>query len=168
MPEIGQKVRVHYTGRFDDGTVFNSSIRCGEPIELVLGRMEMPPAFEEAVCKLGVREKTSIDIPMDEAYGRYDESLIEAVPEDAFPHARQLPVGSYIAPSTPAGTMRVKVLKIEDGLIYFDHNHELAGKNLHFDIQLIAVDQESAIEREKHADGCACGCGKLKQSLCSE
>ena len=83
-------------------------------------------------------------------------------------HARQLPVGSYIALSTPAGTMRVKVLKIEDGLIYFDHNHELAGKNLHFDIQLIAVDQESAIEREKHADGCACGCGKLKQSLCSE
>lgn len=168
MPEIGQKVRVHYTGKFDDGTIFNSSIRRGEPLEMVLGKMEMPPAFEEAVCKLGMREETSIDIPASEAYGKYDESLVEAVPLDAFPHAEQLPVGRYIMLSNPIGDIRAKVVKIEDGMVYFDHNHELAGKNLHFDIKLIAVDHGSAIEDEKHADGCACGCGKLKQSLCGE
>lgn len=168
MPEIGQRVRVHYTGRFDDGTIFNSSIRRGEPLELTIGKLEMPAAFEEAVSKLGLREKTTIDIPMEEAYGEYDESLIETVPFKSFPHAEQLPIGQYIVLRVPEGEIRVKVLKIENDLIYFDHNHELAGKNLHFDIQLISIDHESAVEHEKHAAGCACGCDRLKQSLSAQ
>lgn len=168
MAEIGQTVLVHYTGRFDDGTIFDSSIRRGEPLRMVVGKKEMLSAFEEAVCKLGLHEEIDIDVPACEAYGAYDETRIETIPIESFPHAEQLPVGKHIVMPTPDGDIRVKVLKMENGLIFFDHNHELAGKNLHFNIRLVGIEHESAIEHEKHADGCACGCHILKKSLRGE
>ena len=99
------------------------------------------------------------------AYGLYDESLVERVPIASFPHADELPVGHYIVLGAPESALRVKVLKIEDGFVYFDHNHELAGQNLNFDVTVRKIVVENAMERELHPADCACGCHKLKEQL---
>lgn len=165
MVEAGQKVLVHYVGTLDDGSEFDSSVRRGEPLEFVVGSRTMLPAFERAVSEMEPGEERTVRIPAEKAYGPYDESLVETIPVDAFPHADKLPVGEYIVMSAGSEHVRVKVEKIEDGRIFFDHNHELAGCDLTFRIRLVAVRHESAIERERHPAGCACGCDRLKQSL---
>ena len=165
MVETGQKVVVHYVGTLDDGSEFDSSVRREEPLEFIVGSRTMLPAFERVVGDMEPGEERTVRIPAEKAYGPYDESLVEMVPVDAFPHAEQLPVGEYIVLSIVSEPLRVKVDKIENGCIFFDHNHELAGRDLTFLIRLESVRHESAIERERHPAGCACGCDRLKKAL---
>lgn len=165
MAEIGEKVRVDFVGRLDDGAEFSNSYLVGEPFEFVIGSQTMLPAFEKAVSEMNPGESKTIRIPADQAYGAYDESLIEAVPVSSVPNASKLPQGGYVVFSTPSGDMRVRVLKVEGGNVYFDHNHELAGHDLTFDIKLLEVVRPSAVEREQHPAGCACGCDKVKHAL---
>lgn len=165
MVEAGQKVSVHYVGTFDDGSEFDSSIRRGKPIEFTVGSRTMLPAFEKAVADMEPGEEKTVRIPAEQAYGVYDGSLVEKVPVAAMPDADKLPVGSYVILSTNIGTVRVKVAKVEDGYVHLDHNHELAGKDLTFQIHLITIEHESAIDLERHPAGCACGCDRLKKSL---
>lgn len=167
MVETGERVRVRYTGILDDETMFDSSALRGEPFCFVVGAKTMLPAFEQAVSEMEIGEVRTVRIPADKAYGAYDGSLIEAIPEQSVPDAEGLPVGGYIVVSTAAGSARVKVAKRENGFVYLDCNHELAGKDLTFCIELVAVERESAIERERHPAGCACGCDRLKRSLVS-
>ena len=165
MAEIGEKVRVDFEGRLDDGSKFSSSYLVGEPFEFVIGSETMLPAFEKAVCEMVPGEEKTIRIPAAQAYGEYDDSLVEKVPVDSFPNADKLPVGRYIVIGSGDSEMRVKVADIKDGMIIFDHNHELAGEDLTFDIKLLEVVHESAVDREKHPAGCACGCDRLKEAL---
>lgn len=165
MAEIGELVRVDFIGRLDDGAEFSNSYLAGEPFEFVLGEHKMLPAFENAVFELNPGESTKLRVPAEHAYGPYDESLVEAVPIEGIPHAAQLPVGKYVVFATPQGDVRVKVLKVEGGMVYFDHNHELAGEDLTFDIKLVEVVHDSALDRERHPEGCACGCDVLKKAL---
>ncbi|MDR3307871.1 MAG: peptidylprolyl isomerase [Coriobacteriales bacterium] len=139
MAKKGSKVKVHYTGTLDDGTVFDSSVTRGEPIEFVVGTGQMIPGFDAAVLEMEPGDKKTVHIPSIEAYGDYREDFIEEVPVEHIPNAEQLPVGEYIVVTTDAGPMRIKVIRIEDGNAYFDHNHELAGENLNFEIELLEV-----------------------------
>lgn len=167
MVEWGRRVKVHYTGKLDDGTVFDSSVQRGEPLEFVVGSHQVLPGFSRAISRMGIGEKRTVRLSSSEAYGVYDESLIEAIDARDIPEADRLPIGEYVTFSSPSGVLRVKVLKIEGDKVFFDHNHEFAGKDLTFTLELISVygDYESAIEREKHPAGCACGCDKLKKAL---
>jgi FKBP-type peptidyl-prolyl cis-trans isomerase 2 len=125
------------------------------------------PGLDKAVSEMTIGETKKVRIPAKEAYGVYDESLIETVPARNFPHAGNLPLGEYIVLSTPSGQMRVKVAEIKDGQISFDHNHELAGKDLNFEITVLSVLGESGsnVEIEKHGKSCKCGCDRLKKAL---
>lgn len=167
MVELGRRVKVHYRGTLDDGTEFDNTSKHGAPLEYVVGSRQVLAGFDKAVSEMEVGEKRTIHIPASEAYGTYDEGLIEVVPVDNMPHADQLPLGEYIVVSTSAGDTRVKAIKIENDMVYFDHNHELAGKNLNFSIELISICGEyaSSIERELHPAGCACGCDQVKKAL---
>lgn len=165
MAEIGEKVSVDFIGRLNDGSQFSNSYLVGEPFEFVIGSRQMLPAFEKAVMDMAPGEEKTITIPAEEAYGSYDESLIERVPIDSVPQASQLPIGKYVVFSSLAGDIRVKVLKIEDDTVFFDHNHELAGEDLTFDIKLVRTIHELAVDREKHPAGCACGCDRVKEEL---
>ena len=140
MIEKGKQVRIEFIGTLDNGSEFSNSYLVDEPFEFIVGSGEMLPAFERAVCQLEVGQETTIRIPADEAYGLYDESLIERVPVAMFPNALKLPIGEYIEiPMNDGEEMRVKVLKAEKGWLYFDHNHELAGQALNFRIKLVEV-----------------------------
>lgn len=165
MAELGERVRVDFEGRLKDGAKFSSSYLVGEPFEFVVGSHQMLPAFERAVVDMVPGESKTITIPALQAYGEYDESLVEEVPVAAVPNADKLPVGGYVVFNTADGEMRVKVLGVRDGKVLFDHNHELAGQDLVFDITLLEVVHESAVEKEKHPVGCACGCARVKHIL---
>jgi FKBP-type peptidyl-prolyl cis-trans isomerase 2 len=141
MASKGQKVKAHYRGTLDDGTVFDSSYDRGEPIEFVAGAGQMIPGFDKAVLEMEVGEKRTVHIPAAEAYGEHDQSNVAIIPLDVIPNAEQLPVGEFIVMPAPNGQpMRVKVAKIEDGKVHLDANHELAGKALNFEIELISAD----------------------------
>lgn len=165
MPDLGQTVRVRYTGTLDDGTRFDGTMDEGDPVEFTIGSKRMLPAFEKAVTEMRCGEKRRIRIPACDAYGEYDESLVQWFPSTGLPGVDQLKVGGFVGLSIPVGKARAKVLELNDDKMLIDLNHELAGFDLTFDIELISIIQESAIEREMHPVGCACGCGRLKESL---
>lgn len=140
MSNEGKKVKAHYTGTLDDGTKFDSSLDRGEPIEFTCMAGQMIPGFDEAVRDMEVGEKKTVHIPAAQAYGEYDESLIQKVPADQIPNSDQLPIGQTIYMMGQNGQpFPVFVKAIEDGIVTFDMNHELAGKDLNFEIELVEV-----------------------------
>jgi FKBP-type peptidyl-prolyl cis-trans isomerase 2 len=167
MIELFRKVKIDYIGTLDDGTVFDSSIDRGAPLEYVVGARQVIPGLDKAVSEMSIGETKRVHIPAKEAYGVYEASLVERVPVASFPNAQSLPFGQYIVLSTPSGQMRVKAVEIKDDQVYFDHNHELAGKDLNFEVTVLHVYGESGsnIEIEKHGKGCKCGCDKVKEAL---
>lgn len=165
MAEIGERVRVHAVGRLENGLKFLDTYKVEEPLDFVVGGCAMLPAFERAVTEMAPGERRTVRIPAEEGYGLYDESLIEEITAADFPNADKLPVGQFIEIGTSQGPLRVKVLPPEGGMVRFDHNHELAGQDLIFDIELMDTAASDAIEREKHPAGCGCGCDRLKESL---
>ena len=161
---VGDNALIHYKG-YADGALFCDTRTGKGPVEFVVGSGSLLPDIEKTVSDMTVGETTSVEIPAERAYGIDDEALIEVVAESELPNADALPVGEYVVFETAAARIRVKVLKKENGFVYLDHNHELAGKDLRFDITLVDIKVDSAIERELHPAGCACGCDKLKESL---
>jgi FKBP-type peptidyl-prolyl cis-trans isomerase 2 len=143
MGNSGKKVKVHYIGTLDDGTEFDSSVKRGEPIEFVCMAGQMIPGFDKAVDAMVVDETKKVRISAEEAYGERDESLIQKVPLDRIPNADQLPLGETIYMQGPDGRpFPVKVVEIEDGQATFDMNHEMAGKDLNFEITLVEIIEE--------------------------
>lgn len=144
-------VKVHYKGTLDDGTVFDSS-EGRDPIAFVEGSHQVIPGFENAVAKMQPGDKVSIHLEPAEAYGERDERLVQAIPVDSIPNADRLPVGKTVYFRNPAGyPMPALVEKIEDGKVYLDFNHNLAGKALNFDLELVS--REDAPE-----EGCSGSC----------
>ena len=165
MPEIGEIVQVHYIGTLDDGTQFDSSRDRGEPFEFTVGAQKMLPLFEKAVSEMQVGGRKSIRLEAKQAYGERDEGLVMDVPADMLAGATQLAPGKRITLMTKMGPINAEVLEVGTQTIRLDCNHELAGKAINFDIELLAIKHESAVEHEMHGEGCACGCHRLKESL---
>ena len=137
MLKDGQTVKVDFIGKLGNGAEFSNSHLVGEPFRFTLGEGTMLAAFEEAVRSMDVGQRIEVRIPVEEAYGPYEEALIERVPIARFPNAESLPVGKFIVVETPQESLRVKVLGFKDGYVYLDHNHELAGEDLYFEIELL-------------------------------
>lgn len=130
----GDTVQVHYTGTLDDGTEFDSS-RGGSPLTFVVGSGQVIPGFDEAVRGLAVGESRTVRIEPGDAYGEYDPDLVLEFPASDAPAG--LAVGDRVQFNNGAvGT----VLELDDETIRIDANHELAGKALTFDIELVAID----------------------------
>ncbi|MGV8083983.1 MAG: peptidylprolyl isomerase [Coriobacteriia bacterium] len=137
MADKGQLACVRYKGFLDDGTVFDSTDGI-EPLEFVIGSGAVIPGFEKAVLGMAKGESTKVTIPCAEAYGEYCEDAVQTAPAATIPNAGELPVGETIYFNAPDGQcVPAKVLKIEQGLVYFDFNHRLAGKDLTFEITLV-------------------------------
>ena len=156
-----QLVKVHYKGTLDDGTVFDSS-EGRDPISFVEGSHQVIPGFETAVAGMQPGDKTTIHIEPKDAYGERDERLVQVIPVDNIPNADKLPVGQTVYFKNPAGyPMPALVQKIEDGKVYLDFNHQLAGKALNFDLELVS--REDAPE---HSCGDCSSCGGSCGSSC--
>lgn len=143
-------VKVHYKGTLDDGTVFDSS-EGKDPIQFIEGNHQVIPGFEAAIAKMQPGQKTSVHLEPAEAYGERDERMVQAIPMENIPNAEKLPVGKTVYFRNPAGyPMPALVQKIEDGKVFLDFNHSLAGKALNFDLELIS--------REDAPESCCSGC----------
>ena len=152
MAEIGETVLVHYVGTLDDGREFVNSRNAGEPVRVRIGSGSLLPALEGALCEMLPGDHRVILLASERAYGVYDDALVQ-------------PVGQYIEMRTRAGAIRAKVVSSDGDEVILDCNHELAGRSVTFDVEMLSVAHESAIHRELHPAGCACGCDKLKQQI---
>ena len=137
----GDKVRIHYTGKLDDGTMFDSS-EGKDPLEFDLGGGGVIPGFDTAVDGMTVGEKKSVKIESGEAYGPRHEELIQDVPKSDLPDDMELSVGLQLQAQNPEGqVMRFTITEVTDDTITVDGNHPLAGQTLNFDIELVEIVQ---------------------------
>lgn len=135
----GSKVKVHYTGSFSDGTVFDTSEN-HDPIEFVVGKGTVVPGFEKNVLGLKKGQEKEFDLHPSEAYGERNTDLVKEFPKEKFPQQEKLIVGGILGFTGPDGmTYRARVEKIMKDNVTLDFNHLLAGKTLHFKIKLIEI-----------------------------
>jgi len=135
----GDKVRIHYTGKLDDGTQFDSS-EGKDPLEFDLGGGGVIPGFDGAVDGMAVGESKSVKIESEEAYGPRHEELIQDVPKSELPDDMELSVGLQLQAQNPEGqVMRFMITAVTDDVITVDGNHPLAGQVLNFDIELVEI-----------------------------
>lgn len=137
--ESGKKVKIHYTGRLHDGTVFDSS-KGREPLEFLLGSGMVIKGFDAGVTGMEVGEQKTIEIPAAEAYGEAHADMFIRVPKNAVPPDMQLTVGMDLLLPQPDGNgVPVVVSEITETEIVLDANHRLAGKDLIFDLELVEI-----------------------------
>lgn len=135
----GHQVKVHYTGKLNDGTVFDSS-EGREPLAFTIGKGMMIPGFEKGVVGMELNEEKTITIPPEEAYGPVREDMIAEVPNNQLPQDIKPKVGMELMSQTPDGhQLVVKIKEVKDESILIDANHALAGKELTFDIKLVEI-----------------------------
>lgn len=141
MPNFSlkNKVTVHYTGRFDDGGVFDTT-EGREPLTYVEGVHEVVPGFEAAVAGMQPGEKKTVTLAPAQAYGERRADLICSMPTVEIPNYDDLVVGQLIYLMNSDGYQRLaRVLRVQDdGETVFDFNHPMAGCTLTFDLELVS------------------------------
>jgi peptidylprolyl isomerase len=136
----GDTVKVHYTGKLASGKVFDSSIE-REPIAFTLGAGQIIPGFEKAVEGLEPGQKTSVTIPAAEAYGPHNPEALVRVERSQLPEGMDPQIGQQLQVQQENGhAMVVRVTEVDDDSITLDANHPLAGEDLSFEIELVAVE----------------------------
>ena len=136
----GNKVKVHYTGKLDDGTVFDSSRERDEPLEFTVGNQEVIPGVEKAVEGMSEGETKEVNIPSEEAYGEHDPNRVMDIPKSELPDDVDPQEGMLLQGQTGDGqTVRLQIVSVGDDTIKADANHPLAGKALNFDLELMEV-----------------------------
>jgi len=135
----GDTVKVHYTGKLADGTVFDSSLN-EEPLEFTIGQGQVIPGFEEAVTGMNPGQSKITKITSDKAYGSYREDMVLVVERDRLPAEPQPEVGQQLEMRNPDGTGLVLTVKeVGESNVTLNANHPLAGQDLRFDIQLLEI-----------------------------
>jgi peptidylprolyl isomerase len=136
----GDTVHVHYRGTLDDGSEFDSSAGA-DPIVFTLGAGEVIPGFEEAIEGMATGEKKTKRIEAGNAYGERRDELVFSVPRDQMPDGNDIEVGDMLRVGFPDGSSAaVQVAAMEGGNVTLDANHPLAGKNLTFELELVAIE----------------------------
>ncbi len=135
--KLGDRVRVHYRGTLKDGTEFDSSFD-GEPLEFTLGEGMVIPGFENAIVGMTEGETKTVSIPPDEGYGQYSDELIAVIQRSILPDDLEPQVGMQLEAEAEDGTVTVvAITEVTDDTVTLDANHELAGQELIFEIQLV-------------------------------
>ncbi len=135
----GNKVKIHYTGTFDDGEIFDSS-READPLEFEVGSGQVIPGFDNAVIGMHVGETKQVRLPENEAYGPYNQEMVFDAEPDQFEEGLIPEVGQQFQTTMEDGTpLLLTVKSVEDGKIVLDANHPMAGKTLNFDLEVVEI-----------------------------
>ncbi len=148
-------VAIHYTLTDDDGQVLDSSVG-GAPLGYVHGHGYLIVGLENELLGKEVGDKFSAVIGPKDAYGEYDERMVVNVPVEQFAIDIPIEVGMAFQMMSPGGPIIVRAVEVTDKFVKVDGNHELAGKTLHFDVEVVEV--RDATEDELNPKGCG-GCG---------
>jgi peptidylprolyl isomerase len=137
--KMGDTVKVHYTGKLEDGTVFDTSTN-RDPLQFTIGEGRVIPSFEQAVVGMNPGESKTTKIPADKAYGPHREELVLAVDRNQFPVDLKPEVGQRLQNRQADGrTIVVTVTDVSESSVTLDANHPLAGEDLTFDVQLLEI-----------------------------
>jgi peptidylprolyl isomerase len=139
--KAGDTVKVHYTGKLDDGTVFDTSAE-REPLEFTVGEGQVIPGFEQAVVGMAPGDSKTAKIGADDAYGPHRPEMVLSVERDQFPTNVEPELDQQLQIRQPDGpTFVVTVTGITDDgqQVTLDANHPLAGKDLTFEIELVEI-----------------------------
>ena len=137
---VGKTCRTHYRGTFNDGTQFDSSYDRGEPLEFICGAGMMIPGFDAAVANMDVGETVQVHLMPEEAYGEKDPSAVFTVTIAELPGAESVSVGDQVYLQDMYGRqVPVRVTAKDEKSVTFDANHEMAGKELNFSIELVEI-----------------------------
>lgn len=148
-------VSMHYTLHADDGLKIESSRDGGEPVHVLIGHGGIIAGLEKALLGHEAGEQLSVDVEPQEAYGERQEDNIQRVPKKYFKDASHLRPGvTAMLAMKDGGQRTVTVRKIGSSVVDVDLNHPLAGKKLHFDIEIVTVREASAVEiSHRHVHG---------------
>ena len=137
--QLGDTVKVHYTGKLEDGTVFDSSAE-RDPLEFSLGEGRVIAGFEEAVVGMSPGDSKSASIPADQAYGPYRQEMVMVVDRQQIPADLSVNVGQQLQIRQKSGeAIPVIVTDVSESKVTLDANHPLAGRDLTFDIRLVEI-----------------------------
>ena len=135
----GDTVRIHYTGKLEDGTQFDSSSG-REPLQFTLGSGQVIPGFEKAVEGMAVGDSKQVNIPPEQAYGPRHEQMIQDVPKTALPDDLEPVEGMALQAQGQDGkVINLTVTAVQNDSITVDGNHPLAGKALNFALELVEI-----------------------------
>lgn len=135
----GDTVKVHYTGKLQDGEIFDSSVGAN-PLEFTIGSGELIEGFESGVLGMEVGARKTIEIPPENAYGNHSEELVAEVERAKLPDHIAAEVGQALQITQPNGkTINVLMTGVTDDKVTLDANHPLAGKKLTFEIELVDI-----------------------------
>jgi len=136
MIKKGSKVKVHYTGKLENGKVFDTSVE-KDPLEVVVGQSGLIKGFEEGLMGMKEGEKKTIEITPEDAYGQLIEGRTQEVEKSILPE--EIQVGMALQANGEVGTMVVTVKEIKEETVVLDANHPLAGKDLIFELEVLEV-----------------------------
>jgi peptidylprolyl isomerase len=135
----GDTVRIHYTGTLDDGTQFDSSSG-RDPLEFTIGSGQVIPGFDKAVEGMTVGDSKSVNIAANDAYGPRHDQMVQQVPKTALPDDLEPVEGMALQARGQDGqVINLTVTAVRDEHVTVDGNHPLAGRDLNFDIELVAI-----------------------------
>lgn len=134
----GDTVTVHYTGRLEDGSIFDTSRQEGrDPITEKIGEGKLIKGFENGILEMSEGESKTIEIEHTDAYGPVNELLITEIPKNQVPENAQ--VGEMLQGMGPQGPIMVKITEVKEDSVVIDANHPLAGKKLIFDLEIMTI-----------------------------
>ena len=137
--QVGDMVKVHYTGRLTDGTTFDTSLE-RDPLEFTLGEGELIAGFEQAVLGMAAGESKTTTILADQAYGPHHAERVIDVERHHLPSDLQPEMGQQLQMTRPDGTtLSVMITTVTETQVTLDANHPLAGQDLIFDITLLEI-----------------------------
>lgn len=134
---IGDQIRVSYVGRFENGSVFDSS-EGRDPLEFTVGEEQVIAGFDRAVVGLKPGESCKVTVAPEDGYGEHVPEMVAEVERHLIPDNDKLVLGSMLEVGLEDGqTLEVQVVELSDELVVLDGNHPLAGKELHFEIEML-------------------------------
>jgi FKBP-type peptidyl-prolyl cis-trans isomerase 2 len=138
--EKGNKIKVEYIGKLEDGTVFDSSEKHDNPLEFIVGEGQLIKGFDNAVIGMKIGEEKEIKIPPEEAYGPHNPELVSDMQKDIFPQEQEVKPGMVFMVNTQDGRkIPVRVTKVGEEQVTVDLNPPLAGKTLVFKIKVLEI-----------------------------
>jgi len=135
----GDTVKIAYTGKLNDGTVFDSS-EGRDPLEFVIGENTIIPTLEASVIGMSIGDKATVEVTAENAYGPHQPDAIQTVERSMIPAEVELAIGAQLQATAPDGQVLVlTVSAVEETTVTLDGNHPLAGQDLTFDIELMEI-----------------------------
>ena len=136
--QLGDTITVNYTGKLEDGTIFDTSLTEGrEPLKAKLGEGQLIQGFENGLLELGIGESKTIEIEPEQAYGLYHPELKTKIERNLFPPNVQ--AGETLQGNSPNGPVIVKVWEVDEETVTIDANHPLAGQKLIFEVEVTNI-----------------------------